>query len=71
MNMADGMEHNPNMSASEDKEVSGCCGNAMEPKEEKDFRKEADEELERIKREADRANRDIEEVVEKGNEQGD
>jgi hypothetical protein len=50
----------------DDKEMTGCCGNPAVPKEEKDFAAEADAEMERIKREADKANRDIEEVVEKG-----
>jgi hypothetical protein len=50
----------------DDKEMTGCCENPTEPKEEKDYRREADAEMERIKREADKANRDIEEVVEKG-----
>jgi hypothetical protein len=52
----------------DDKEMTGCCENPAVPKEEKDFAAEADAEMERIKREADKANRDIEEVVEKGTE---
>jgi hypothetical protein len=51
----------------EDDEVTGCCSNPTEPKE-KDYRAEADAEMERIKREADKANHDIEQVVEKGSD---
>lgn len=58
-----------NLAAMPEDDMPGCCENPAQAKTEKDFRKEADAELERIKREADKANREIEEVLDKGNEE--